>query len=207
MRAAGGRPGSAAISSGAAASTWRSRFGEFCSFTANPADDQEYWRVAHRCRGVARLGACRLALGAQNPSTSSRSQFDRQPFTASRRSEPGAVGMNGRAIYARFGVILARGSKAIDAAPTSYGGAANVRGAKRQAPQQQESVDEQTSSAFHDHGHHVMPAPPVISTRADRRAGTGHRARPGSRGSTAPPKSILCRGGVAPTNETGRFRT
>jgi iron complex outermembrane receptor protein len=82
------------------------RFGEFCSFTLNPADDQEYspkWLTD--LEASYQVAGYRLAVGAQN-------LFDVFPDRNSAVNSFNGIqtfpsqspfGMNGRAIYARIG--------------------------------------------------------------------------------------------------------
>ena len=83
-----------------------SRYGEFCSFTLSPADDQTYsakWLTD--VEAFYRLGASRLAIGAQNlfnvlpdRNTTVNSFNGIQTFPSH-----SPFGMNGRALYARIG--------------------------------------------------------------------------------------------------------
>ena len=85
------------------------RYGAFCSFTLNPADDQEYaakWLTD--VQGSYRVGPYRLAIGAQN-------LFDVFPDRNSTVNSFNGIqtfpshspfGMNGRTIYARVGRVF-----------------------------------------------------------------------------------------------------
>ena len=85
------------------------RFGEFCSFTLNAADDQEYsakWLTD--VEASYRLGGYRLAAGAQN-------LFDAFPDRNSTVNSFNGIqtfpshspfGMNGRVVYARIGLTF-----------------------------------------------------------------------------------------------------
>ncbi len=85
------------------------RYGAFCSFTLNPADDQEYaakWLTD--VQGSYRVGPYRFAIGAQN-------LFDVFPDRNSTVNSFNGIqtfpshspfGMNGRTIYARIGRVF-----------------------------------------------------------------------------------------------------
>jgi iron complex outermembrane receptor protein len=85
------------------------RFGEFCSFTLNPADDQEYgakWLTD--VEASYRVAGYLLAIGAQN-------LFDVLPDRNSTVNSFNGIqtfpsqspfGMNGRALYARLGLTF-----------------------------------------------------------------------------------------------------
>ena len=92
-----------------AANVGLARFGKYCSFTANPADDQDYaakWLTD--VEGSYRRGAYRLAAGVQN-------LFDVFPDRNSTVNSFNGIqtfpshspfGMNGRTVYARIGVTF-----------------------------------------------------------------------------------------------------
>jgi iron complex outermembrane receptor protein len=83
-----------------------SRYGTFCSFTLNPADDQQYgakWLTD--VEASYRIGNTRLGVGAQNlfnalPDRNSTVNSFNGIQTFPRQSP---FGMNGRALYARLG--------------------------------------------------------------------------------------------------------
>ena len=83
------------------------RYGEFCSFTLNPADDQEYAReVADRRRGV--VSDRRLHAGRRRARTCSTCFPDRNTTVNSFNGiqtfpSQSPFGMNGRTLYARIG--------------------------------------------------------------------------------------------------------
>ncbi|MEP6918180.1 MAG: TonB-dependent receptor, partial [Acidobacteriota bacterium] len=85
------------------------RFGEFCSFTLNPADDQEYAaRWLTDLEVSYRTGAYTLALGGQNlfdvfpdRNTTVNSFNGIQTFPSH-----SPFGMNGRTLYARIGWVF-----------------------------------------------------------------------------------------------------
>ncbi len=85
------------------------RYGEFCSFTLNPADDQEYAaRWLTDLEGSYRTGHYTLAAGVQNVfdvfpdrNTTINSFNGIQTFPSH-----SPIGMNGRTLYARIGWVF-----------------------------------------------------------------------------------------------------
>ena len=86
-----------------------SRYGTFCSFTLNPADDQQYsaqWLTD--VEASYRIGNYRLGIGAQNlfnalPDRNSTVNSFNGIQTFPSQSP---FGMNGRALYARLGWVF-----------------------------------------------------------------------------------------------------